>query len=80
MRNDYPFLFVAPKLLIEQVRQMAETNSLSMSSFIRQSITRNLKAYQTYDIAISEALSRSTHQGLNETDRPKASIPVCSVQ
>ena len=62
MRNDYPFLFVAPKPLIEQVRQVAEKNSLSMGSFIRQSITRNLNAYATYETAMSTALSRSAHR------------------
>ena len=62
MRNDYPFLFVAPKPLIEQVRQVAEKNSLSMGSFIRQSITRNLHAYATYETAMSDALSRSAHR------------------
>ena len=62
MRNDYPFLFVAPKPLIEQVRQVAEKNSLSMGSFIRQSITRNLNAYATYETAMSDALSRSAHR------------------
>ena len=62
MRNDYPFLFVAPSSLIEQVRQIAERNSISMSSFIRQSIIRNLSAYQTYDNAVSTALSRTAQQ------------------
>ena len=62
MRNDYPFLFVAPSSLIEQVRQISEKNSLSMSSFIRQSITRNLSAYATYDHAMATALSRTAQQ------------------
>ena len=62
MRNDYHFLFVAPKPLMEQVRQIAERNSISMSSFIRQSIIRNLSAYQTYDNAVSTALSRTAQQ------------------
>ena len=62
MRNDYHFLFVAPKPLMEQVRQIAERNSISMSSFIRQSITRNLSAYHTYDHAMATALTRTAHQ------------------
>ena len=62
MRNDYHFLFVAPKPLMEQVRQIAERNSISMSSFIRQSITRNLSAYATYDHAMATALTRTAQQ------------------
>lgn len=62
MRNDYPFLFVAPSPLMEQVRQISEKNAISMSAFIRQSITRNLNAYAAYDIAVSTALSRPAQQ------------------
>lgn len=62
MRNDYPFLFVAPSTLMEQVRQISERNAISMSAFIRQSITRNLNAYATYENAVSTALSRSAQQ------------------
>jgi hypothetical protein len=62
MRNNYPFLFVAPSMLMEQVRQISEKNAISMSSFIRQSITRNLSAYATYENAVSTALSRSAQQ------------------
>ena len=62
MKNDYPFLFVAPSTLIEQVRQIAEKNSISMSAFIRQSLKRNLSAYATYDHAMSTALSRTAQQ------------------
>ena len=62
MRNDYPFLFVAPKPLMEQVRQIAAKNSISMSAFIRQSIARNCTAYQTYDHAMATALSRTAQQ------------------
>lgn len=62
MRNDYPFLFVAPSTLMEQVRQISEKNAISMSSFIRQSIARNLNAYATYENAVSAALSRSAQQ------------------
>ena len=62
MKNDYPFLFVAPSTLIEQVRQIAAKNSISMSAFIRQSIARNCTAYQTYDHAVSTALSRTAQQ------------------
>ena len=62
MKNDYPFLFVAPSTLIEQVRQIAEKNSISMSAFIRQSLKRNLSAYATYDHAMATALSRTAQQ------------------
>ena len=62
MKNDYPFLFVAPSSLIEQVRQIAEKNSISMGAFVRQSLKRNLSAYATYDLAISTALSRTAQQ------------------
>jgi|CXWL01.1.fsa_nt_gi hypothetical protein len=62
MRNDYPFLLVAPSTLMEQVRQISEKNAISMSGFIRQSITRNLNAYATYENAVSTALSRSAQQ------------------
>ena len=62
MRNDYPFLFVAPSTLMEQVRQISEKNAISMSSFVRQSITRNLNAYAAYEIAVSTALSRPAQQ------------------
>ena len=62
MRNDYPFLFVAPSTLMEQVRQISEKNAISMSAFIRQSITRNLNAYAAYEIAVSTALSRPAQQ------------------
>ena len=62
MRNDYPFLLVAPSTLMEQVRQISERNAISMSAFIRQSITRNLNAYATYENAVSTALSRSAQQ------------------
>ena len=62
MRNDYPFLFVAPKPLIEQVRQIAEKNSISMGAFVRQSLSRNIRAYETYDHAMSTALSRTAQQ------------------
>ena len=62
MKNDYPFLIVAPSTLIEQVRQIAEKNSISMSAFIRQSLKRNLSAYETYENAVSTALSRTAQQ------------------
>lgn len=62
MKNDYPFLFVAPSMLMEQVRSIAAKNSISMSAFIRQSITRNLSAYATYENAVSTALSRTAQQ------------------
>ena len=62
MRNDYPFLLVAPSTLMEQVRQISERNAISMSAFVRQSITRNLNAYATYENAVSTALSRTAQQ------------------
>lgn len=62
MRNDYPFLLVLPSTLMEEVRRISERDAISMSSFIRQSITRNLNAYAAYEIAVSNALSRPAHQ------------------
>lgn len=62
MRNNYPFLLVAPSTLMEQVRQISERDAISMSAFIRQSITRNLNAYASYEAAVSTALSRSAQQ------------------
>ena len=62
MRNDDAFYFVMPSTLLEQVRQIAEKNSISMSAFIRQSLKRNLSAYATYDHAMATALSRTAQQ------------------
>ena len=62
MRNDDAFYFVMPSTLLEQVRQIAEKNSISMSAFIRQILKRNLSAYATYDHAMSTALSRTAQQ------------------
>ena len=62
MRNDDAFYFVAPSTLLEQVRQIAEKNSISMSAFVRQSLKRNLSAYATYDHAMATALSRTAQQ------------------
>ena len=62
MRNDDAFYFVMPSTLLEQVRQIAEKNSISMGAFVRQSLSRNIRAYETYDHAVSTALYRTAQQ------------------
>lgn len=45
-RNDKPFLFLASEELLNQLRETAYRNDLSLSAFIRESIRRNIKNYE----------------------------------
>lgn len=57
--NFKRFLFYIPQALLTETRTIAGENSISTSAFIRQSLTRNIRAYRATETAQNEAKMRS---------------------
>ena len=57
--NFKRFLFYIPQPLLVESRAIANENSISTSAFIRQSLTRNIRAYRATEAAMTEAKARS---------------------
>lgn len=45
-RYDKAFVFMCDQSLLDAVREIATENRLSIASFIRQSVKRNISAYE----------------------------------
>jgi len=45
-RHDRPFLFLANIELLDQARRAAAENQMSVATFIRQAVKRNVTAYE----------------------------------
>ena len=57
--NFKRFLFYIPQALLTETRTIAGENSISASAFIRQSLTRNIRAYRTTEKSMEDAKARS---------------------
>jgi hypothetical protein len=57
--NFKKFLFYLPPQLLTETRAIAGENSISTSAFIRQSLTRNIRAHRATEKATDDAKARS---------------------
>ena len=57
--NYTKFLFYLPPQLLTDARAVANENAISTSAFIRQSLTRNIRAYRATETAMADAKVRS---------------------
>lgn len=48
-RYDKAFVFMCDETLLDAARKTASENCLSVASFIRQSVKRNISAYERHD-------------------------------
>lgn len=49
MRNEEAFIFKCDRNLLNQARDIADRNRISVASFIRQSMVRNISLFESLD-------------------------------
>jgi hypothetical protein len=49
-RYDKPLLAMFDVDTLDRLRNTADANALSMAAFVRQSVLRNLKAYENFEV------------------------------